>query len=274
MRILLFVLLMPALFGQTPRTELLWPEGAPGAVGTEDADKPALTIYPAAQPNGAAVLVCPGGGYVTHAMDHEGKQVAEWFNSFGVTAFVLKYRLGPRYRHPAMLEDARRAMRIIRSRAKEFGIDPARVGVMGFSAGGHLASTLSNHFQEGERPDFAILCYPVISFTTRYTHSGSMRALLGDPPDPALAWELSNEVRVTSQTPPTFLFHTNADAGVPPENSVLYYLALRRAGVPAEMHIYQEGRHGVGLAPKDPVLSTWPGRLKDWLMVRGIIPAQ
>ncbi len=274
MRILLFVLLMPALFGQTPRTELLWPEGAPGAVGTEDADKPALTIYPAAQPNGAAVLVCPGGGYVTLAMDHEGKQVAEWFNSFGVTAFVLKYRLAPRYRHPAMIEDARRAMRIIRSRAKEFGIDPSRVGVMGFSAGGHLASTLSNHFQEGERPDFAILCYPVISFTTRYTHSGSMRALLGDPPDPALAWELSNELRVTSQTPPTFLFHTNADAGVPPENSVLYYLALRRAGVPAEMHIYQEGRHGVGLAPKDPVLSTWPGRLKDWLMVRGIIPAQ
>ncbi len=274
MRIVLFAFLMPVLLAQTPRTELLWPEGAPGAVGTEDADKPALTIYPAAQPNGAAVLVCPGGGYVNLAMDHEGRQVAEWFNSFGVTAFVLKYRLGPRYRHPAMLEDARRAMRIIRSRAKEFGIDPARVGVMGFSAGGHLASTLSTHFQEGERPDFAILCYPVISFTTRYTHSGSMRFLLGDPPDPALVWELSNELRVTSQTPPTFLFHTNADTAVPPENSVLYYLALRRAGVPAEMHIYQEGRHGVGLAPKDPVLSTWPGRLKDWLMVRGIIPAQ
>lgn len=274
MRLLLIACLMPVLLAQAPRTELLWPEGAPGAVGNEDADKPALTFYPAAQPNGAAVLVCPGGGYVNLAMDHEGKQIAEWFNSFGVTAFVLKYRLAPRYRHPAMIEDARRAMRIIRSRAKEFGIDPARVGVMGFSAGGHLASTLSTHFQEGERPDFAILCYPVISFTTRYTHSGSMRALLGDPPDPALVWELSNELRVTSQTPPTFLFHTNADTGVPPENSILYYLALRRAGVPAEMHIYQEGRHGVGLAPKDPVLSTWPGRLKDWLMVRGIIPAQ
>lgn len=274
MRFLIFFLLMPALLAQAPRTELLWPEGAPGAAGNEDADKPALTFYPAVQPNGAAVLVCPGGGYVNLAMDHEGRQVAEWFNSFGVTAFVLKYRLGPRYRHPAMIEDARRAIRIIRSRAKEFGIDPARVGVMGFSAGGHLASTLSTHFGEGERPDFAILCYPVISFTTRYTHSGSMRALLGDPPDPALVWELSNELRVTSQTPPTFLFHTNADTGVPPENSILYYLALRRAGVPAEMHIYQEGRHGVGLAPKDPVLSTWPGRLKDWLMVRGIIPAQ
>lgn len=275
MRFLLsFFLMLPLPAAQTPRTELLWPEGAPGAIGNEDADKPSLAIYPAAQPNGAAVLVCPGGGYVHLAADHEGRQIAEWFNALGVTAFVLKYRLAPRYRHPAMIEDARRAMRIIRSRAKEFGIDPARVGVMGFSAGGHLASTLSTHFQEGERPDFAILCYPVISFTTRYTHSGSMRALLGDPPDPALAWELSNELRVTSQTPPTFLFHTNADTGVPAENSVLYYLALRRAGVPAELHIYQEGRHGVGLAPKDPVLSTWPARLKDWLAVRGIIPAR
>jgi acetyl esterase/lipase len=274
MRYVLFFLLLPALAAQSPRTELLWPEGAPGAVGNEDADKPALTVYPAVQPNGAAVLICPGGGYVNLAMDHEGRQVAEWFNSFGVTAFVLKYRLGPRYRHPAMIEDARRAMRMIRSRAKEFGVDPVRIGVMGFSAGGHLASTLSNHFQEGERPDFAILCYPVISFTTRYTHSGSMRFLLGDPPDPALVWELSNELRVSSQTPPTFLFHTNADTGVPPENSILYYLALRRAGVPAELHIYQEGRHGVGLAPKDPVLSTWPARLKDWLAVRGIIPPQ
>lgn len=274
MRLLLSFLVLPVLLAQAPRTELLWPEGAPGAVGNEDVDKPSLTIYPAVQPNGAAVLICPGGGYVHLAMDHEGRQVAEWFNSFGVTAFVLKYRLAPRYRHPAMIEDARRAMRIIRSRAKEFGIDPTRVGVMGFSAGGHLASTLSNHFGEGERPDFAILCYPVISFTTRYTHSGSMRALLGDPPDPALVWELSNELRVTSQTPPTFLFHTNADTGVPPENSILYYLALRRAGVPAELHIYQEGRHGVGLAPKDPVLSTWPARLKDWLAVRGVVPAR
>lgn len=271
--LIVFCLGMMAL-AQPPRTELLWPEGAPGAVGKEEADRPTLTIYAAAQPNGAAVLICPGGGYVNLAMDHEGRQVAEWFNSFGVTAFVLKYRLAPRYRHPAMLDDGRRAMRLIRSRAKEFGIDPQRVGVMGFSAGGHLASTLSTHYGEGERPDFAILCYPVISFTTRYTHSGSMRALLGDPPDPALVWELSSEWKVTSETPPTFLFHTNADTGVPPENSILYYMALRRAGVPAELHIYQEGRHGVGLAPKDPVLSTWTGRLKDWLAVRGIIPAQ
>lgn len=273
MRALLLTLTLAMLAAaQTPQTELLWPEGAPGALGADDADKPALTHYLAATPTGAAVLVCPGGGYGALAMDHEGKQVAEWFNSFGVSAFVLKYRLGPRYRNPAMLDDVRRAMRMIRSRAAALKVDPAKIGVMGFSAGGHLASSLSTHFQAGERPDFAVLVYPVISFTTRYTHSGSMRNLLGPSPDPALVWDFSNELKVTSQTPPTFLFHTNADTGVPPENSVLYYLALRSAGVPAEMHIYQDGRHGVGLAPKDPVLSSWPARLKDWMMVRGLIP--
>lgn len=266
--------LAAAALAQAPKTELLWPEGAPGALGTEDADKPSLTFWLAPNPNGAAVLVCPGGGYGGLAMDHEGKQVAEWFNSFGVSAFILKYRLGPKYHHPVMLNDARRAISIIRTRAAELKVDPRKIGVMGFSAGGHLASTLSTHFQEGERPDFSILVYPVISFTTIYTHSGSMRNLLGQNPDPALVWNLSNELQVTSQTPPTFLFHTSGDTGVPPENSILYYLALRKAGVPAEMHIYQEGRHGVGLAPKDPVLSTWPARLKDWLGVRGMIPAR
>lgn len=267
------LLVLAGAFAFAQKTELLWPEGAPGAKGSEEVDKPSLTHYPAPNANGAAVLVCPGGGYGALAMDHEGKQVAEFFNSFGVSAFVLKYRLGPRYHHPAPLDDARKAMRMIRSRAQELGVDPKRIGVMGFSAGGHLASTLSTHYQEGERPDFSILVYPVISFTTRYTHSGSMRNLLGDPPDPTLAWELSNELQITADTPPTFLFHTNGDTGVPPENSVLYYLGLRRAGVPAEMHIYQEGRHGVGLAPKDPVLSSWPARLRDWMGVRGIVPA-
>jgi acetyl esterase/lipase len=270
---LALLLLAPAmLLAQNPKTELLWPDGAPGAVGQESLDKPELTWYKPATANGAAVLVCPGGGYGALAMDHEGKQIGEYFNSFGVTAFVLKYRLGPRYHHPAPLDDARKAMRTIRGRAAEFGIDPARVGVMGFSAGGHLAATLSTHYQEGERPDFSILVYPVISFTTIYTHSGSMRNLLGDSPAPALVWGLSNELQVTPQTPPTFLFSTSGDTAVPSENSVLYYLALRRAGVKAEMHIYQEGPHGVGLAPKDPVLSTWPARLKDWMAVNGWIP--
>jgi acetyl esterase/lipase len=273
MRLMLILVLFSAfLAAQTPQTELLWPEGAPGAVGTEAADRPALDYWPAARPNGAAVLVCPGGGYGHLAVDHEGKQVAEWFNGFGVSVFVLKYRLGPRYRHPAPLDDARRAMRMIRERAGRLGLDAKRVGVMGFSAGGHLASTLSTLYKSAEeRPDFSILVYPVISFRTKYGHSGSVRNLLGTPPDPELVWRLSTELAVTAETPPTFLFHTNADAGVPPENSVFYYLALRRYGVPAEMHIYQEGRHGVGLAQKDEVLSSWPARLKDWLKVRGVV---
>lgn len=269
----LFLALALALAAQTPQPELLWPEGAPGALGTEAVDKPEITYWPAQKPNGAAVLVCPGGGYGALAMDHEGKQIAEWYNKLGVAAFVLKYRLGPRYHHPAPLDDARRAMRLIRERAPKLGIDPKRVGVMGFSAGGHLAATLSTHYKsQEERPDFSVLTYAVISFTTRYTHSGSMRNLLGNPPDPALVWNLSNELAVTADTPPTFLFHTDTDAGVPPENSVLYYMALRRVRVPAEMHIYAEGRHGVGLAQSDPILSTWPDRLKDWLKLRKIIP--
>jgi acetyl esterase/lipase len=274
-----------ALLAAEPQTIVLWPEGAPGAVGNEDADRPTLTVYlpPADRAVPTGVVVCPGGGYAKLAMDHEGRQVAEWLNSLGVAAFVLKYRLGPRYRHPAPLEDAKRALRLVRSRAGEFRIAPDRIGVWGFSAGGHLASTLATHFDAGNpaasdpvervscRPDFAILAYPVISFASEYAHKGSRRNLLGDNPDPALVENLSNEKQVTAQTPPTFLFHTNEDQGVPAENSVLFYLALRRAGVPAELHIYERGRHGVGLAPDDPVLSSWPQRLADWLRVRGLL---
>jgi acetyl esterase/lipase len=274
-----------ALLAAEPQTIVLWPEGAPGAVGNEDADRPTLTVYlpPAERAVPTGVVVCPGGGYAKLAMDHEGRQVAEWLNSLGVAAFVLKYRLGPRYRHPAPLEDAKRALRLVRSRAGEFRIAPDRIGVWGFSAGGHLASTLATHFDAGNpaaadpiervscRPDFAILAYPVISFASEYAHKGSRRNLLGDNPDPALVENLSNEKQVTAQTPPTFLFHTNEDQGVPAENSVLFYLALRRAGVPAELHIYERGRHGVGLAPDDPVLSSWPQRLADWLRVRGLL---
>ena len=274
-----------ALLAAEPQTIVLWPGGAPGAVGDEEADRPTLTVYlpPAERAVPTGVVVCPGGGYAKLAMDHEGRQVAEWLNSLGVAAFVLKYRLGPRYRHPAPLEDAKRALRLVRSRAGEFRIAPDRIGVWGFSAGGHLASTLATHFDAGNpaaadpvervscRPDFAILAYPVISFATEYAHKGSRRNLLGDNPDPALVENLSNEKQVTAQTPSTFLFHTNEDQGVPAENSVLFYLALRRAGVPAELHIYERGRHGVGLAPNDPVLSSWPQRLADWLRVRGLL---
>jgi len=271
-----------------PKGELLWPGGAPGALGDQDTDKPTLAPYIVPQGRGAgtAVIVCPGGGYVNLAMDHEGDQIARWLNSIGVTAFVLKYRLGPRYHHPIELGDAQRAIRTVRAKAAEYRVAPDRIGIMGFSAGGHLASTAGTHFDSGNssapdpidrvssRPDFLVLGYPVISFTTPYTHRGSLRALLGDQPDPKLVESLSNELQVTAQTPPAFLFHTNADTGVPAENSVLFYMALRKAGVPAEIHIYERGPHGVGLAATDEALSSWPARLADWLRVRGLLNSE
>ncbi len=270
-----------------PQTRYLWPDGAPQAQGEGDADKPLLFVYlPAAdKATGAGVIVCPGGGYGGHAMDHEGVQIARFYNSIGVAAFVLRYRLSP-YRHPVPLMDAQRAIRLVRHDAKKYGVDPRRIGIMGFSAGGHLASTAGTHFDSGDanakdsidrescRPDFLVLCYPVISFTESFQHGGSRRNLLGDKADDAkLTHYLSSEKQVTKDTPPTFLFHTNEDTGVPPENSVLLYLALRKAGVPAEMHIYAKGPHGVGLMPGDPVLSSWSKRLADWLSISGFLSA-
>lgn len=269
---------------QGPEPVLLWPEGAPGAVGTEDADQPSIRIYePEGEKTGTVVVVCPGGGYGALATDHEGHQVAKWFNSFGVTAAVLKYRLGPRYRHPAPLQDVSRAIRYMRAHAEELGTAADRVGVMGFSAGGHLASTVSTHFEAGDeasadpierqssRPDFAVLAYPVISFVADFSHRGSGRNLLGENPDPELRKSLSNDTQVTAETPPTFLFHTGEDKGVPVQNSLVYYRALVEHGVSAELHVYQNGPHGVGLAPGDPVLSTWKDRLRDWLQVNGFL---
>ncbi len=274
-----------ALLAQTTiaQTVLLWPDGAPGAQGDTDADKPSLTIYPVSGTNKVptGVVVCPGGGYQNLAMDHEGKQIAEWLNNLGISAFVLKYRLGPKYHHPVEMWDAQRAIRYVRAHASDFGIQTDRIGIWGFSAGGHLASTAGTHFDSGDRgasdpinqqssrPDFLILAYPVITMEEPYVHLGSRRNLLGEKPDPALVTSLSNEQQVTNRTPPTFLFHTTEDDVVPVENSVMFYLACRKAGVPAEMHIYLKGHHGVGLAQSDPVLRTWPDRLADWLKVQG-----
>jgi acetyl esterase/lipase len=270
---------------QPPQPELLWPSGAPGALGDADTDKPSLTPYlvPAGQGTGTAVIVCPGGGYGALATEKEGTDFARWFNSLGVSAFVLKYRLGPKYHHPIELGDAQRAIRLVRAHADQYRVDPGRIGIMGFSAGGHLASSAGTHFDPvnanagdpidkvSSRPDFLVLAYPVISFTTSYVHAGSRRNLLGDTPDPNLVELMSNELQVTPQTPPTFLFHTNADTGVPAENSVLFYLALRKAGVPAEIHIYERGPHGVGMAATDSSLSNWTDRLATWMRVRGLL---
>ncbi|HUI55039.1 MAG TPA: alpha/beta hydrolase [Bryobacteraceae bacterium] len=272
------------LAAQTPNSELLWPAGAPGALGNQPEDRPSITPFvPAISARAAtAVIVCPGGGYEHLAVDKEGYQVARWLNSLGVVAFVLQYRLGPRYHHPIELGDAQRAIRLVRSRAAEFGVAPDRIGIMGFSAGGHLASTAGTHFDAGDRqaadpidrassrPDFLVLCYPVISFTS-YVHRGSMLNLLGSNPDSKLVQLLSNELQVAAQTPPTFLFHTTADTTVPVENSVMFYTALRKAGVPAEMHIYESGPHGVGLAQSDTALASWPGLLANWLRGRGLL---
>ncbi len=217
------------------------------------------------------MVICPGGGYRNLAIDHEGTQIAEWSTSHGMAAFVLKYRLGPRYHHPAMIDDAHQALRYVREQAARFHIQGDRIGIWGFSAGGHLAATAETHFDNETRPAFAILCYPVMTMKPPYVHKGSRQNLLGDQPDPQLVENLSNETQVTAQTPPTFLFLTNEDKAVPAENAVLFYLALRKAGVPAELHIYERGPHGVGLGQKDAVLATWPARLADWLKLRGFI---
>jgi len=268
---------------------VLWPDGAPGTHGSSEKDKPTLTVHLPApdKANGCAVVICPGGGYQHLASDYEGHDVAEWFNSFGVAGFVLRYRLAPEYHHPAPMLDVRRAIRTVRAKAGDWKIDSHHIGVMGFSAGGHLASTAATHFDAGQpsatdpidqqscRPDFAILAYPVITMTGKFGHTGSKKNLLGDHPDPQLAESLSNEKQVTRETPPTFLFHTSEDTAVPAENSVRFYLALRKAGVPAEMHIYEKGRHGLGLGTKDPkiawALGTWPARLHDWMQLRGLL---
>ncbi len=263
----------------------LWSGKAPGAVGDEERDKPTLSVYRTwrNQGNGTAVIVAPGGGYGALATNHEGRQVASWLNALGITAFVLKYRLGPRYHHPVELGDAQRAIRLVRARAQEFGIAPDRIGMMGFSAGGHLTATAGTHFDNGNaqaidpldrassRPDFLILGYPVISFTAPLAHQGSVKNLLGENPDPVLIKELSNELQVTPQTPPSFLFHTSDDGSVPVENSVAFYLALRKAGVAAEMHIFESGPHGVGLDLGNPTLGEWPKLLANWLRARGLL---
>jgi acetyl esterase/lipase len=270
------------------KTFLLWENGAPGAQGTLEEDKPTLTLYPArsgwATPaQTTAVIIAPGGSYQRLSANHEGRQAANWFNALGVTAFVLRYRVGPRYHHPIEMGDGLRAVRYVRAHAQELGIRADRIGFMGFSAGGHLVATVETHFDAGDpsasdpidhvssRPDFAILAYPVISMTADYAHKGSVAALLGEHPDPKLAMEMSPEFHVRQDTPPTFLFTTSTDTSVPPENSIVFYSALHKAGVAAELHVFQSGPHGVGLALGDPALGEWSTLLRNWLRARGLV---
>lgn len=280
----LFLGLSLSVFSQSGKEIRLWESKAPGAKGTSPEDIPTLSVFEPddKQKNGMSVVICPGGGYSHLAINHEGYDVAHWLNSLGITAFVLKYRHDSRerhYRYPVPFLDASRAMRLIRTRASEFGISPERIGIMGFSAGGHLASSVGTHADNGiapqqatdsidqtsNRPNFMILIYPVISFTTKYTHRGSRWHFLGVNINSKLAEDFSNEKQVTSLTPPTFLVHADNDHAVPVENSILFYSALKKAGVPAEMHIYAKGGHGFGMAPEDSVLGSWPQRLADWL---------
>lgn len=257
----------------------LWDGPAPMAKGEGAEDRPDIRVWLAkgAKDKAPAVLVVPGGGYGGLANDHEGKQIAEFLNARGVHAFVLKYRLGPKYSHPVPWLDASRAVRLIRSRASEWKVDPSRLGIWGFSAGGHLTSTVVTQFDKGNpeasdpvekqssRPDFAVLCYPVISMEPPLTHMGSRRNLLGANPDPELAKSLSNQNRVRADTPPCFILHTAADAAVPVGNAIVFYQACIDKKVPAELHIFQDGPHGVGLAKGNPILKVWPELLWKWL---------
>lgn len=232
--------------------------------------------------SGAAMVVCPGGGYSVLA-DHEAEPVARWLAALGIASFLLRYRRGPQHHHPVPFEDVTRAMRTVRARSSEWALDPARIGVLGFSAGGHLASLVTTGFDAGDpgasdlverassRPDLAVLIYPVITLDGPWAHEGSRANLLGDDPDPVQLSELSSQARVTPETPPVFLVHSVDDEGVPCENSVLLFEALRSHGVPCEMHLMERGGHGYGLAPDDPGLNIWTRLCELWLGTHGFL---
>ena len=300
--VIYFFLITPLLSFSQQKTIPLWPEDIPGSIENSEyklevdsnetwtwmkyVSTPELDIYPAPAEiaSGTAVIVCPGGGYALLAYKHEGSQVAEWFNSLGITAFVLKYRLpddaimedktiGP-------LQDGQKAMRIVRDHAKEWNIDPHRIGIMGFSAGGHFAATVSTHYSEdvyetsdttSARPDFSILIYPVISMDTALTHMGSRIKLLGKDPDEEKVRTFSNELQVGSNTPPAFLVHSMDDRTVPVQNSINYALALQKYKISCELHIYQKGGHGYGLGRTDNTESTWPKACEKWLKAQGLL---
>ncbi len=276
----------------------LWPEGVPGLAPGGGPEKivgghvtnvsvPTLTVFapPAGTSKGVAGIVCPGGGYMVLAVDKEASELTRWLNAIGVTVFVLKYRVATQ-RHPAPLRDVLRAVRLVRSRAAEWGIDPKRVGVFGSSAGGHLAASAATLFDAPEgktgapldatsaRPDFVVLQYPVITMAGAATHAGSRDALLGPKPTAELLARVSLERQVTAATPPAFLIHTAEDKSVLAENSMLFYQALRAAGIPSELHLYEKGPHGFGIKPGLGPTSDWPRRAEDWMRAHGWLESQ
>jgi len=280
---------------QTPSVMPLWPEGVPGAktgLGPERNDKgstsnvsePTLTVFRPAvdRPNGTAVIIAPGGGYVMQATAREGEQYANWLSTLGVTSFVLKYRLAE-FGHPAPLQDVLRAVRLVREHATELHVRPDRIGVMGSSAGGHLAASAGTLFDSplgrtgaaldkvSARPDFLMLMYPVITMEEPAVHKGSRKALLGANPSAEAIQLMSLEKQVTSRTPPTLLIHTQEDQAVPVENSILFYQALTRAKVPAEMYLFEHGSHGMGMRAGLGTASMWPRRAEEWLKDRGLL---
>ncbi|TFE28591.1 alpha/beta hydrolase [Cohnella luojiensis] len=253
----------------------LWPDGAPWAQGNKDEDIPAIRSYLVQGEGRGAVIVCPGGGYGMRA-DHEGEPIAKWLNGIGIHAFVLRYRVAP-YRYPCALTDAQRAVRYVRHHASEWGINAGKIGVLGFSAGGHLTASVGTHYDSGKpeavdpidrqscRPDAILPCYPVITLKPPFFHQGSALNLLGDNPDPELIELLSCEGQVTPDTPPTFLWHTSDDGAVPVENSLLFAAALSKNKVPFDLHVYEHGRHGLGLAEDEPHVASWTSICGSWL---------
>ncbi|WP_276356764.1 alpha/beta hydrolase [Cohnella caldifontis] len=256
----------------------LWDGEPPYSEGVEQKTQPTLTLYPVPNAKGM-VVVCPGGGY-QHLADHEGEPVALWLNRIGISAAVLKYRHSP-YRHPAPLSDASRAIRYARHLAGKWGHSADRIGILGFSAGGHLAASAGTLYGNGHpesedpierlssRPNAMILCYPVISFG-EYRHHGSMVNLLGDHPDPAARQMMSIEQQVNGDTPPAFIWFTADDGAVPAENGLLMAGALSRHRIPYELHIYERGRHGLGLCEgEDLTARAWPVQCEAWLRKQG-----
>lgn len=265
-----FIMLSSILCAQKPVEIKLWPNGAPNENGIKEQKEngpvyvaePTLYVYPAENPNGMAIIACPGGGYYNLATAHEGHDMAAWFNSQGITYSVLIYRM-PNGNNEVPLSDAHQAIRIMREKSKDLKF--SKLGIMGSSAGGHLASTAATHFDESTRPDFQILFYPVITMDKRYTHMGSRNNLLGSNPDEKLVELYCNEKQVTPQTPPAFIMHSSDDKTVPVENSINYYMSLVKNGVPASLHTYPIGGHGWGYRDSFIYKRQWTGELEKWL---------